>query len=355
MKKVLYLSLLIVCSLVTVIAKAETKTNYRNALIFAYSPVNSFYEDDNIRLEIYNEQLWAINKTTKTIFIDLSQSFAYHNGASMPLFDGDDKKQGDKKASKKNVSTKDDVYISIAPSMGATQHDTYICTMSLKIYGTYTTTEPPYGDFTEYDKRLLTVVDELLTESLSADPKGKAYVGTVSRHLTEDESVNNIGVSLAYAFNKKAEEWTNVSISTWVSDVIFTPYYVEMPEDLGKNEKKGFGVKETKPAMIHLKANSPFEFDKDKSPLIVCDWEGNYKKGEFTLSMIHIQKTKKNLFKLVGGALLTGFTGGLGAAVMLTAFEDVFYKDMLSFDGRADDWGKLTYEKGGFSKTKQTK
>ena len=47
------------------------KTSYRNALILAYSQANSVYEDDNIKLEIYDEQLWAINKTSKTIFIDL--------------------------------------------------------------------------------------------------------------------------------------------------------------------------------------------------------------------------------------------------------------------------------------------
>ena len=45
------------------------------------------FEDDNIKLEIYNEQLWAVNKTKKTIFIDLSQCFMVHNGSSFPMFD----------------------------------------------------------------------------------------------------------------------------------------------------------------------------------------------------------------------------------------------------------------------------
>ena len=61
------------------------RTSYRNALILAYSKANSVYEDDNIKLEIYNEQLWATNKTSKTIFIDLAQCFAIHNGSSKPF------------------------------------------------------------------------------------------------------------------------------------------------------------------------------------------------------------------------------------------------------------------------------
>ena len=259
----------LVC-LVAVSASAKLKTEYRNALIFAYSQANSVYEDENIKLEIYNEQLWATNKTKKTIFIDLAQCFAFHNGSSAPLFDSGDKKQGDKKASKKGVSTKDDEYISIAPAIGSEQNETFIVQMSTRIYGKYTTSESPSNDFTYYDKRLLSVVEELVSESIEADPKEKDYKGTAVRHLTEDESINNIGASIAYAFNKKSEEWTNVSLSTWVSDVIFAPFYIEMPQDLKKKDKRGFGIKETSPAVVHVKANSPFEFDEDRSPIIVC-------------------------------------------------------------------------------------
>jgi hypothetical protein len=314
-----------------------TKTDYRNALIFAYSQANSVYEDENIKLEIYNEQLWATNKTKKTIFIDLAQCFAFHNGASAPLFDSGSKKQGDKKASKKGVSTKDDEYISIAPSIGSEQNETFIVQMSTRIYGKYTTTESPSNDFTDYDKRLLTVVEELVSESLEADPKEKEYKGTAVRHMTEDESINNIGASIAYSFNKKSEEWTNVSLSTWVSDVIFAPFYIEMPQDLKKKDKKGFGIKETSPAVVHVRANSPFEFDEDRSPIIVCDWEGNYKKGTFELSPTRIAKKKGNfLGRFLGGF----FTFG---ATWFVPLSETTYKQIIHFDGAATDWGKLSY------------
>lgn len=97
MKKFLFL--LILCGLFTYKAPAKKiTTSYRNALVFAYSQTNSVFEDDSIKLEIYDQCLWATNKTKKTIFIDLSQCFVVHNGSSFPMFD---QKQNEKHASKK--------------------------------------------------------------------------------------------------------------------------------------------------------------------------------------------------------------------------------------------------------------
>ena len=64
-------------------------------------------------------------------------------------------------------------------------------------------------------------------------------------YLTEDESINNIGASIAYAFNKNTENWTSVTLSTWVCDVIFAPCYLEKAQKLSYKEKKGFNAKET--------------------------------------------------------------------------------------------------------------
>ena len=337
MKKVFFLVVMFSMMTSTMFA-GGIKTDYRNAIILAYSQANSIYEDDNIKLEIYNEQLWATNKTKKTIFIDLAQCFTFHNGAAKPMFDPSKNKQDDdKKASKKGKSTKEDEYITIAPSIGAKQIETFVCNMSTFIYGNYTTSETPSNDFTEYDKRLLSIVEELVSESKEANPKGKDYKGTAVRHLTEDESINNIGASVAYAFNKNTENWTNISLSTWVSDVIFAPYYVEMPQDLKKKDKKGFGIKETAPAVVHVRANSPFEFDEDRSPIIVCDWEGNYKKGTFTLAPTWIMKKQGTSFWRVLGAV---FTYG---ATLLKPLSETAYKKNIHFDGANSDWGKLSY------------
>lgn len=190
---------------------------------------------------------------------------------------------------------------------------------------------------------MLSLVNELLTESLEADPKGKEYRGTATRHLTEDESISNIGASIAYAFNKRSEEWTPVTISTWVCDVYFAPYYVEMPDDIKKKDKRGFGVKKTEASKLHVKADTPFEFEQDKSPIIVFDWTGDFKKGEFTLNYTWVTKQKgANFGKILGATFLTMATGGFGA-LLLTDNEKTFYKKEIVFDGENSNWGKMKY------------
>ena len=313
------------CLLALDASAKEPVTYYRNALIFAYSQANSVYEDDNIKLEIYDERLWATNKTKKTIYLDLSQCFLFHNGASTPLFSQTGKMLGDVESSKMGVSSYKDEFFTISPKMNSSQNRTPVCWTSTGIYGYYTTSESPSGDFTEYDKRLLRIMKELLNESIGASSSGKIYFHKAAlRHLKEEESINNIGVSIAYAFNKKAEEWTNVSLFTWVSDIIFAPYYVEWPENLSQDQKKGFGIKETTPAVKHVRADSPFKFDEDQQPFIVCDWEGNFNKGTFKLDDTWLSGKK------------------------------IVYKSVMKFDGKDVDWGNLKYVNDKM-KTKQLK
>lgn len=334
MKKVL---LFLMAVLAAHFVSAGQKTIYKNALVLAYSPANNVYEDDNIKLEIYNQQAWITNKTSKTVFLDLSQCFVIHNGSSSPMYEQQTTRKDDKKASKAKVSLSIDEFLSIAPATGTKQNETFVCSfLGTGLYKeTYGTTENTTEEFTEYEKRMLTLVGEMVTESQKADPKGKQYIGTVSRHLTEDESIDNIGISIAYAFNKKAEEWTTVTLTTWVSDVIFAPFYIKMPKDISKKEQRGFGIKETAPAMIHIKAESPFEFDKDKSPITVCDWRGEFKKGTFSLKPTLVAKEKKtNIFA-------TLFT--LGMANLYNALDKTYYKSKINFDGTKADWGKMEY------------
>lgn len=343
MKKLFLVAIMAIWCSIPLIAKDDLKTNFRTGLVMAYSPANNMYEDENVKFEIYDERLWATNKTERTIFLDLSQCFLTHNGSSYPMFS---KEQDEKKASKKKESTSIEEFISIAPSVGSKQNATFICNLAgIAGYGKYTTTESPSGDFSEYEERLLTLINEMVNESLDADPKGKDYIGTSYRHLTEDESVNNIGANIAYSFNKKSENWTPIAISTWVSDLYFAPYYVEMPEDLKKEKKRGFGVKKTEAAKVHIKADSPFEFDEEKSPLIVYDWTGNYKKGEFELNRTWIKKAKgMNLGLAIFASIATIATGGMGA-LLFTNLDETYYKRAIRFDGQNDDWGKMTYMK----------
>lgn len=312
MKKIILLTLLILNGFLVGSAKPETK--YRNSISFAYSPVNSVFEDDNIVLQIYNGKLYARNKTEKTIFIDLSQCFLINNGSSYPMYSS---ATNEKYASKARLSSSIDEFISIAPFTGSKQNETFIANLTQGILGKYTTTEGPMGNFSDYEIRFLTLIDEMVDESLNQDPKKKEYLGTSVRHLTEDESINNIGASIAYAFNKRAEEWTNVTISTWVSDVIFAPYFVRIPDQLSKKERKGFNIKETESAKIYIKAPSPFEFDQDKSPIVVVDWEGDFKKGTFRLRDVALNSNKETM------------------------------KTVINYEGDDTDWGDMKFAKYG--------
>lgn len=345
MKKLFTLiGLAILFSLSMSAAGSDIKTNYRTALVYAYSPVNSVYEDDNIKLEIYNEKLWATNKTPRTIFIDLSQSFLINNGSSYPMYE---KPTDEKLASKAKASSSVDEFISIAPATGTKQNETFICKLaSGSLLGNYSTTESPSGKFTDYEERLLTILNEMVNESLMADPKGKDYLGTSSRHLTEDESVSNIGATIAYSFSKRsenAEDWIPVQITTWVSDIYLTPYYVEMPPELKNKDKQGFGVKKTESAKIRLKADSPFEFDVDKSPVIIFDWTGNFKKGTFALNPTKVSKKKNNFGKTLLAAFATVVTGGAAAPLLFINDEETYYKQSVIFEGKDANWGKMSY------------
>ena len=334
MKK--FILILSVCMCTLSATAGNKKTLYRNALVLAYSQANSVYEDDNIKLEIYNEELWATNKTTKTIFIDLAQCFLFHNGSSTPMISRDDKKQGDNKASRAGYTSSDDEFFTLPPNMGPKQNDACISrNLATRIYGQYSTTESKSIDFTEYDKRFLNLIELILEESLNRSEKGKNLTGSVRIHLTEDESINNIGASIAYSFNKKSEEWTNVSLTTWVSDVIFAPYYLEIPKDLKKKEKKGFGIKETDPVFIHIRADEPFEFDEEKSPIIVCDWSGDYKKGTFLLTPTLVVNYKKEPKQLAGKKIFKDF---------IFRSDVEYYKRRYKFDGPEAEWGKLEYD-----------
>ena len=329
--------------------KSKEETKYRNALIFMYSNANSVYEDDNIRLEIYDESLWASNKTTKTIFIAVDQSFLIHNGSARPLWDNSKKEQGDKKASKKAVATEENLTITIAPKISENQSPTWICDVSTAMYGPYSTSETPTGNFTEYDKRLFSAIETLTTEAKrKEDKKQDVFTGSSAIHFTEDESVVNLGFSIAYSFNKKTDEWNNIQLTTWISDLIFAPIYNELPKKISEKEQKGFGVKETPYAVTHIKADAPYkEFDNEKSLAIVCDWKGDFDKGTFVLGNTRVVKAGSKTAKFFG-ALFT-----MGISLASPELFDTYYKRIIQFDGSDADWGKLKYANNMSSASKE--
>ena len=288
-------------------------TSYRNGLIFTYSRENSIHEDDVIKLEIFDQKLWAINKTNKTIFIDMSQCFIFHNGESKPMFDfSQNNKDDDKKASKRGISMKNDQYITIAPSMGLKQNETFICDMFSDMEGEYLTSETVTKEFSDYDIKFFNLIDELSQESLNLDPKKKKYEHATFRSMTEVESIDNIAASVAYAFTKNTEEWTNIALSTWVNNIILAPMFLEKP--FIEKKESGFLVKETAPFILHVKADCPFGYDEERNPVVVFDWVGKYKKGKFKLKFINLYKNNEEKYRV-----------------------------KVRFDGKDANWGEMYY------------
>ena len=88
-----------------------------------------------------------------------------------------------------------------------------------------------------------------------------------------------------------------------------------------------------------------FEFEQEKSPVIVCDWTGDFKKGEFTLDPTWVSKKKgMNLGKLLLASIATIATGGVGA-VLFANYDETHYKKEIVFNGANDNWGKMSYMK----------
>lgn len=315
MKRILNLLLLVFFS--AAVLKSENVTNFRSAVVLAYSPVNSVVEDENIKVQIYDGRVWVVNKSNKTMYIDYSQCFLNNNGVAYPITG---KYLGEDQASQKSYTTSIDEFMSIAPSMGMEQKPTFICRIENDITaGVYNSSEKESSDFSERSIRFIEMLNEMVNESLMKDPKGKQYLGSSHRHLTEDESVSNIGVNIAYSFNKRAEEWTNIAISTWVCDVYFAPYYVEMPVSLNEEKRRGFGVKKTDSAIVYIKADSPYEYDEEKNPIMIYDWSGDFKTGKFSFRNVNIRLEKK-----------------VGNQIRFTPLKNKLY-----FSGKDDNWGKM--------------
>ena len=119
-----------------------------------------------------------------------------------------------------------------------------------------------------------------------------------------------------------------------------------MPEDV-KN-KKGFGVKEQKPAIIHIKAEWPFEKDNKKPTGLCSDWEGNYKKGTFTLVCPSPSKADKSFSSYLKGTLRNALTG------TNAPLDRKYYESVYRFDGENSDWGEMNFV-DDINKTMQAK
>lgn len=292
-------------------------------LFMAFSGVDSKYEDENAIVEIYNEALWITNKTNRTIYLDLAQCFAYYNDDAQSLYVPDDKKKN------KDVVTETQLR-TIAPN--STEP---LCGLGSYVAGTYSAYDgKDVHVVNDNTAKFMNIVDELRVE-LESENKNSA-----TKHLTEDESFINLKAAIAYSFDKESKDAIPVVVNTWLSHVTLAKYFTLLPPQLEK--KKSLSARTVKPAMICASANSPFEYEDEKSPIMSYDITINLKKGRFTLSPVVITNEKTNFFRLIGSV----YTMGLISPVT-KANKNQFHQKVINWIGTDVDFTKIKDDKEG--------
>lgn len=329
MKKLLFsLCMLIMCS--SVLADEINGFNVKDmdkqahvGLFMAFSGVDNKYEDEHTIVEIYNEALWITNKSNRTIYLDLAQCFAYYNDEAQSLYVPD-------KAKKGNAVITETQLITIAPN--STEP---LCGLGTTIMGNYSAYKgKDVRIVNEYTEKFMNVVDELRIELESGNKNSAA------KHLTEDESFIRLKAAIAYSFDKDSKDAVPVVISSWLSDVILSKYYTLLPPQQEKT--KSLSAKKVKPAMVCVAAERPFEYEEEKSPIMLYDININLKKGRFSLEPVVTTEVKTNVFRLIGSV----YTMGLISPITKSN-KNQFNQKVINWIGTNVDFTKIKDNKEG--------
>ena len=207
MKKI-KIMLALVATMFATSTQAQTQ-----ALLMTYSQTDNVYEDENIKAELVRLSLKITNKTNKPLFVDRSSSFYYLNDEAICLDEKPD-----------NTSH---VYQPLAP-----KSDTWVSTLINPIKGKYDAGGGKgKGEKANYESDLrLQVMDYM--ETMRYELANNQKKSCTSIHLTGDESFMKVKVYIRYdnekysGDEKKKDEHT-FTISTWVSDMILSKYYIQ--------------------------------------------------------------------------------------------------------------------------------
>ena len=261
MKKI-KIMLVLVAALFAFNAQAQ-----RQALLVAYSQTDNVYEDENIKAELVRLSLKITNKTNKPIFIDRSSSFYYVNDDSYCL----DEKRDD---------TSHTYYQPLAP-----KSETWVSTLKDRIRGKYDAVGGyGKGGKAKYQSELSLQVMNFM-ETMRYEMANNQKKSCTSIHLTGDESFMKVKVYIKYDLKKysseddKEREDHSFTISTWVSDMILSKYYIQDQDRVKRTNAVNIQGRMTD--IMHVFANPPFEYEEDKSPIDIYVTE--FDKGKFII------------------------------------------------------------------------
>lgn len=262
-------------------------------LFLAFSGVDSKTEDDNVALEIYDQCVWLKNKTEKTLYLNLAECFIEIYGETQSLYLPDKTLKTKQKGKTSQDVVQEEQWFTVAP--GKEESIAYIGTGY-------------YGTYSAYEGKDVRVLNDVTREFMQAVDEMRIEIekgaNSVTRHLTQDESFTRIKAMISYRFSSKQEDATSIAAETWLSDITLSKYYILFPP---KQEKeRSLAAKKVKPAMVCVSAKQPFEYDKEKSPIIGCDIKVKLKKGEFTLDYLPTSKITTNFFRLLSSVYTYG-------------------------------------------------
>lgn len=273
MKTIKILLALVVASF-TIGAQAQ-----RQALLVTYSQTDNVYEDENIKAELVRLSLKITNKTNKPLFVDRSSSFYYVNDEAICL----DEKRDD---------TSHTNYQPLAP-----KSDTWVSTLVNPIRGKYDAGGgySRRGGKANYQSDLQLQVMNYM-ETMRYELANNQNKSCTTIHLTGDESFMKVKVYIKYDLEKysaeseKKREDHSFTISTWVSDMILSKYYIQDQDKVKRTNAVNIQGRMTD--IMHVFANPPFEYDEDSSPIDI--YVTSFDKGKFVIYRLGASDAEKD-------------------------------------------------------------
>ncbi len=249
----------------------------RQALLVGYSQTDNVYEDENIKAELVRLSLKITNKTNKPLFVDRSSSFYYVNDDAVCL---DEKRDGTSKS-----------YQPLAP-----KSDTWVSTLINPIRGKYDAGggSGRHGGKAKYQTDLQLQVMNYM-ETMRYELANNQKKSCTNIHLTGDESFMKVKVYIKYDLEKysvdseKKREEHSFTISTWVSDMILSKYYIQDQDKVKRTNAVNIQGRMTD--IMHVFADTPFEYDEDNSPIDI--YLAQFEKGKFNIYRLGASDAEK--------------------------------------------------------------
>lgn len=239
----------------------------KQALVLGYAQGENVYEDENIKAELIRLDLRVTNKTNKTVYIDKKSSFYYINEEAYCLYEG-------KETHYSNGVTKIEKETQAIAPKGKTTfyynapiNGTYNAGGGVKGKGLIGKLLKKAGALDGTSNILEDMKVELMgyVETLRFELANNQDQSCSVLHLTGDESFLNANISFNYTTDPKMESFTPVTLVTWVSDMIMSKYYVQPKDKIERTN--AVNVQGRMYNILHVFADSPFEYDEDDSPL----------------------------------------------------------------------------------------